>query len=315
MRRRAEFRSRQRGPMQSLLRVVAVLSALALAAPGPVTALNGDSCGGEPAGVVAELLASAAVETPDHPVMLELLRIELAPAERIDSHTTSGPTLMAVDSGHGVVVIGAEALLVRSDVTSLGLWTEPAAISGTVALNYGDYVSVPAGVEIAFDNSSGLPFVLNVFRVVAISGDLSTFRASDSLRDSASVALLARGVVTDVPAPGATMGLVRLLFRPGDSERVHSANLGPMLIAVEEGTLGYTLVDGAATLVRPDGDVIASAVQFNEVVIDGSAAVVELLGAESELRSVSTDRTWALLAEVSAGDGQSVCAPAPDVSE
>jgi hypothetical protein len=266
----------------------------------PAAIANGDSCGGEPADVVGRPLVIAPVETVAAPSMFELLRFVLLSGQTAPLLRQPGPAVYMVDSGYGEAEIDGEATLMRATLDETSVWDEPQQVSGAVSFGYGDQLTVPARVSSVVANTGTVPLVVLVVRVVPVADYLSSM-LNDGLLQAPGIAVLGRGVFEEVPAPAATIALVRLIFRADADASIADANVGPVLVHVEAGALGYTLVDGVAGFAS-NGAPEEAFTPAVEQVIEPGGFVVEQPQTSSRLRSVSSERTWVLIAQLVPSD-------------
>ncbi|MCC6791469.1 MAG: hypothetical protein IT336_07295 [Thermomicrobiales bacterium] len=291
-------------PPHRFLRLVILMLIVAMAVPdsgrdGPprtVAAFNGGSCGGGSAAVVSNPLVLAPLESLAEPaILLQMHRLTVLPGASTPRIADAGPAVYAVDGGVVAVQIAGEATRTRFLVTETGQWSAPDAITGSTALHYRDYLSVPANVPIRIENQGSVPAVLLVTRIVPVLADIiDPFPDIDDMRIER--VLLASGVVSNLAAVPVTLVVVRVVYAVGAADSAETANVGPQVIAVEEGAIGYRISSGDSiasfaatgqmTPVRPN----------LEVTVTEGDWIVEQPGVTRRFRNLAADRSWLLFA-------------------
>lgn len=301
---------RRRSRSVSIL--VSLLLMLAVAAP--VVAQEGTPTGEGDAGEMFEPLAFAALdEAPPAPVLFALLRITYEPGAALPPIVFPGPLVGIIETGTVAAQPNGPAAVQRAAAATPGA-AEAATPYVELNLNEGDQIVTPTGTGVAYYNVGDGPASALVAALLPADAELPTgYPAGITVR------FLASGVMSTLPAAPLAVGMVRLTYAPGQADPAPSENDGPLLAAVEAGSIGYTLAEGEAQVTSGGmaGTPVAGAsaatpaVPGEEVTLVAGDAVVEQGGAASSARNPGDEPATVLIAIVapSAAFGEDVGTP------
>lgn len=198
------------------------------------------------------LLQATIADLPPSAVTLELIRITLAPGAVSQSHTHPGPEFGIVGAGTLTVRVESPAILLpAASATAEGSLATP--VGEDFTLNQGDRIAYPAETVLTFRNAGDESVSLLAITILPAGPDAPpgvTWTDGTPGPDNAAgitSELLGSAVVTELPTAPVAVTLDRLALSAGD--RI-SAYPGPALVAVEEGTLTGSVVEGAVEIAR-----------------------------------------------------------------
>ena len=225
-----------------LLPILAVL--LLLLTGGRVSAQEATPVGG--AGSVEDgeslLLAEAQLSDLPSPAFIGLVRFTFPAGSATPEGADPGAVVASIESGNLTATIDGLATITRHADPG----TPPAAAAGQdLVLQQGDAVTIPAGTSSSFRNEG--QEVATALVVMVFPEDPFGPFAQTSL-DGVDAELLAGGMVEMVPSPAIIL-LSRERFAPGES-LPPAESLGPVLGAIEAGSLTYVVESGESTITR-----------------------------------------------------------------
>lgn len=190
---------------------------------------------------VVELLMEATLdELPPPPAFLRLVRISLQPDAAVPTHRHPGPELALVEAGAVSVAADAELAIARANGGE-----ERGPAGSPVMLAAGDRVGFPAGVAFSFANAGDAPARLLTLVVLPVGPDrppgadvLATPETGDQGVRSQP---LGDAVAPGWPAAPMKLSVQRVTLPAGVAVPAAS---GPVLMAVENGFLSFTLRTG-----------------------------------------------------------------------
>ena len=196
----------------------------------------------------AELLFSAVVDNlPDPPAVVRLVRITLESGAELDQLTLAGPQFGLVE--RGVLSLRAEGEVVVSTAPRDG--TPARAVvpqpGESADLATGDQWAVPPAVAIVLANEGREALTLLAAVILPSSASSASQLLSASGTPVAGsdgdvgLDLLGEAEASGWPAPPYLVQLDRVVVGTGEPVPGYP---GPVLLAVEQGTFGFALVDG-----------------------------------------------------------------------
>jgi len=247
----------------AFLCVVAVLAAVLAAMPA-VSSAQGAPAAATPEARSAVLLALSLEDLPPPPAFIRLVRITLQPGAMVAAHSHPGPEAALVERGSLTVETDRMPLVQRAaggEPAGAGAGAEAATPTGPLALAEGDRVVYPAGSAFGFRNDGDAPTSL-LTAIVLPAGENRP--AGSAWVDGAPRAEEMQGVTSRIlgdavapgwPAPPMALEIDRLALAPGEPV---PAWPGPVMLAVESGTLGFAL-EGGEYQVSRNGSIDANA--------------------------------------------------------
>lgn len=199
-------------------------------------------------GALSETLFQATLETlPTPPAFIRLVRITLQPGASVPVHTHPGPEFGRIESG--VLTIDARGQTVISQAGADGE-PQPARlppINQPFELQSGDEIVYPSTVPFGFSNRSDQPVVV-LAAVILPAGSqrppgaqyIDGTPGPDAFQGVTSQ-LLGDAIASLWPNSPMTIVIDRLALAPGEPIPTRG---GPVMLSVELGQFGFSLVEG-----------------------------------------------------------------------
>lgn len=210
------------------------------------------------AATIQEPLFQAVLESlPEPPAFVRLVRTTLAPGAGVPLHSHPGPAFNLVETGLVTIEVEGPAVVAPGgDVEAAG----QAPVGEAFDLASGDQIVYPAGTSFAFANESDEPIRLLSLLVVPAGDDRPPVTdwpaGTPSSDDLSGVSDTILGQAVSVAWPPAPLLIVadRLAIGPGQSVPPSG---GPVMLAVETGSLDFSVLDGAFQISRGQDDLEA----------------------------------------------------------
>jgi mannose-6-phosphate isomerase-like protein (cupin superfamily) len=198
------------------------------------------------------LLLQATVEQlPSAPVMLQLLRLSLAPGAVSAPHRHPGPEFGLVERGEITVRVDGPAVLLPADDEGTAI----APVGEDVRLTTGDRIAYSTRTPLTFRNDSDEPASLLAITMLPAGEDapagsepvdfpLDGTPAAASDRGITST-LLGRATITAPPDGASGITLERFALTPGSRLTAYP---GPALVTIEAGSISGSVVEGAVEI-------------------------------------------------------------------
>lgn len=198
----------------------------------------------------SQVLFTAVVEElPAPPAIVRLVRAVVGPGGELPEQTNEGLAFLLLERGALSLQVEGEAIVSRAErggTPAAALVPDP---GDPVDLRPGDQVAIPTGIPFGFVNEDGEEASLLIALVLPAddrSGGVlpagGTPEAGEGSAGGAEFDLLGEAVASGWPIAPYLIQLDRVEVGPGEPVPGFP---GPVLLAVEEGTLGFALVDGA----------------------------------------------------------------------
>ncbi len=218
------------------------------------------------------LLSVELGELPPPPAFLRLVRIVLQPGAAVPMHSHPGPEIGVIE--HGVVTVETAAAVAVA--TASGERVVIPESGATFDLASGDQVVYPAGTAFGFRNDGDRPAaILTVVILPAGAGRppgsewVNGAPGADAMSGVSSV-ILGDAAAPGWPAAPFTLQLDAIVLEPGDSLPGWP---GPVLIAVDKGQVGFTLLGGEFQLSGNGKEPEARSGEGQEQLVPAGAAV------------------------------------------
>lgn len=198
------------------------------------------------------LLQASIAELPAGPVTLEFIRITLAPGAASPPHAHPGPEFGVVEAGTLTVRVEAPAVLLPAagDTAEASTVTP---VGEEFPVGRGDRIAYPAGTTLTFRNAGEEPVSLLAVTILPAGEEAQPgviwADGSPAPDDTVGVTseLLGRAAVAELPASPVAVTLERFVLSAGDQI---SAYPGPVLVAVEAGSLTGSVTEGEVEVVQ-----------------------------------------------------------------
>lgn len=232
---------------------------------------------GSSAAPIRESLFQAILqELPAPPAFIRVVRIVLQPGASVPMHVHPGPEFGRIESGVLTVRVEGEAVVAQRAIAG----TPQPAIVPPVGQEFdlvpGDQIVYPAGVPMSFSNLTPDPVsILSVVILPVGSGRPDGSEWVNGTPEADAMAGVTSQILGDAVAPGwpeppFAVLLDRLVLAPGESI---PAQYGPVILALELGNFGFSLVDGQVQLSRGTSGPIAVATPDQAYVLSPGDAV------------------------------------------
>lgn len=251
-------------------RVIALLVALLVAGTfaTPLSAVHAQEAAPTPAagsgsGPIRESLFQAILQDlPAAPALIRVVRIILQPGASVPMHAHTGPEFGRVENGILTVRVEGEAVVAQR---SVGGTPQPAIVPPVgqeFNLVPGDQIVYPTGVPMSFWNDTADP--VSVMTTVILPVGSGSPAGSEwvngtpeaNAMDGVTSQILGDAVAPGWPEPPFAVLLDRLVLAPGEPI---PAQGGPVILALELGSFGFSLVDGQFQLSRGNSGPLAVA--------------------------------------------------------
>ncbi|MCC6314036.1 MAG: cupin domain-containing protein [Thermomicrobiales bacterium] len=243
--------------------VLILLLAMGAASIGSCTAAqDGFGTSDEPAARPEVLISASLAELPPTPAFIRLVRMTLQPGSSVPAHTHPGPEFGYVERGVLSVTVGGEAVIaqVLAPGTPQAARVPPA--DEAFDLRPGDQIVYPSGVPLSFANTTDQPVSI-LSLVILPTGDdqpppsswVGDAPGPDAMKGVSSL------ILGDALAPGwpnfpAAVQVDVLALEPGQSL---PAWFGPVMLSIERGRFGFSLIDGEYQISQGSSGPIANA--------------------------------------------------------
>lgn len=244
-----------------LLVILALVAQIAVSPFAAAAAQDAGPAETEPAGAtIRDPLFQAALEQlPESPALLRLVLVTLDPGADVPLHTHPGPSFVRIESGPLTVEVAGPAVVAPADAGGVAV---QAPVDEAFELVPGDQIVYPAETPFAFSNRTDRPIQLLSLLIVPAGEDRPPVTEwIDGTPEAGSQS----GVVDDVlgqaialawpPSPLVVVA-DRLALGPGEDI---PASPGPVMLAVETGSLGFNVLDGEFQISRGADDLEAIA--------------------------------------------------------
>lgn len=257
-------------------RIIALLLVI-VTAVGPsdrATAQDAPTAAAASSGAIQEPLIQAVLEElPAPPAFLRLVRTILQPGSAVPLHSHPGPAFNLVESGSVAIEVDGPAVVAQDGAADAA---GQAPIGEVFDLGPGDQIVYPAKTPFAFANQTEEPARLLSLLVVPAGEDrppvtewadgTPTAGELDGVADE----VVGQAISVSWP-PGPLLIVVdRLALGPGQGIPPSG---GPVMLAVETGSLGFSVLDGEFQISRGQADLEAIGTPTGSYRLDEGDAV------------------------------------------
>ena len=213
-------------------------------------------------GLQETLIQAVLEELPPPPAFIRLVRITLEPGASVPLHTHPGPEFGWMEAGTITIRVEAPAVIAPAATSGTPQPAQVAPVGQEFELRPGDQIVYPANVPFTFANTGQEPAaMLTAVVLPAGSGSppgslwVEGTPGPEAMRGVASE-ILGDAVALGWPTPPLALVVDRLALGPGEAI---PARTGPVLLSVEVGRFGFSLVDGQFQVSRGDSGPVPNA--------------------------------------------------------